>query len=52
LDCYVTYRQTLQDAGGRRNIPREAVFEIDQEMHDPPVGSLLDELPAGGSSPV
>ena len=28
LDCYVTYRETIERAGARRNIPREAVFEI------------------------
>jgi len=36
LDCYVTYQQTIEDAGARRNIPREAVFEIYQETHEPP----------------
>jgi hypothetical protein len=42
LDCYVTYRETIEKAGARRNIPREAVFEIYQEVHDPPLESLLD----------
>jgi LmbE family N-acetylglucosaminyl deacetylase len=42
LDCYVTYRETIERAGARRNIPREAVFEIYQEAHDPPLESLLD----------
>jgi hypothetical protein len=44
LDCYVTYRETIERAGARRNIPREAVFEIYQEAHDPPLKSLFDEL--------
>ena len=49
LDCYVTYRETIdahQDgaAGAKRNIPREAVFEIYQEAHDPPLGSLVEGL--------
>ena len=44
LDCYVTYRETIEKAGARRNIPREAVFEIYQEAHDPPLDDLLDEL--------
>jgi hypothetical protein len=42
LDCYVTYRETIEEAGARRNIPREAVFEIYQETHDPPLDDLLD----------
>ena len=44
LDCYVTYRETIEKAGARRNIAREAVFEIYQEAHDPPLGSLFDRL--------
>jgi hypothetical protein len=51
LDGYVTYRETIeahQDgaAGARRNIPREAVFEIYQEQHDPPEASLFEGLDA------
>ena len=38
--------------GIKRNIPREAVFELYREAHDPPLGSVVDELPTGGSSPV
>ena len=44
LDCYITYRETIERAGARRNIPREAVFEIYQEAHDPPLGSLFEGL--------
>ena len=44
LDCYVTYRETIEQAGARRNIPREAVFEIYQETHDRPLGSLFEGL--------
>jgi hypothetical protein len=44
LDCYVTYQATIEEAGARRNIPREAVFEIYQEVHDPPLDDLLDGL--------
>jgi hypothetical protein len=29
-------------AGARRNIPRQAVFEVLQEAHDPPLESLFD----------
>jgi hypothetical protein len=46
LDCYVTYRETIEKAGARRNIPREAAFEIYQEAHEPPLESLLDGLTA------
>ena len=42
LDCYVTYAETIERAGARRNIPREAVFEICQEAYDPPLGSLVE----------
>ena len=53
LDCYVNYRETIdahQDgsAEARRNIPREAVFEIYQEAHDPPLSSLVEGLIANG----
>ena len=44
LDCYVTYRETIEKAGARRNIPHEAVFEIYQEAHDLPLRSLCDGL--------
>jgi LmbE family N-acetylglucosaminyl deacetylase len=44
LDCYVTYQQTIEDAGIRRNVPREAVFEIYQEAHDPPLTDLFQGL--------
>ena len=44
LDCYVTYAATIETSGIKRDIPREAVFEIYQEAYDPPLGSLLDEL--------
>jgi hypothetical protein len=44
LDCYVTYRETIERAGARRNVPREAAFEIYQETHDPPLDDLLDGL--------
>jgi hypothetical protein len=44
LDSYVTYQQTIEEAGARRNIPREAVFEIYQEEHDPPLKSLVEGL--------
>jgi hypothetical protein len=53
LDCYVTYQQTIEahqdgSAGARRNIPREAVFEVYQEAHDPPLSSLVEGLAESG----
>jgi hypothetical protein len=42
LDCYVTYAETIETSGIKRNIPREAVFELYQEAHDPPLESLVD----------
>jgi hypothetical protein len=46
LDCYVTYAETIERAGAKRNIPRQAVFEIFQEEHDPPLNSLFEGLTA------
>jgi hypothetical protein len=48
LDCYVTYRETIEKAGARRNIPPEAVFELYQEAHNPPLTSLLEGLVDNG----
>ena len=44
LDCYVTYQQTIEEAGARRNIPHEAVFEIYQEAYEPPLDDLFGGL--------
>jgi hypothetical protein len=44
LDCYVTYQQTIEEAGARRNIPCEAVFEIYQEAYEPLLCDLFDRL--------
>ena len=44
LDCYVTYRETIERAGARSNIPREAVFEIYREACDPPLEGVFDGL--------
>ena len=41
LDCYVTYAATVEESGIKRNIPREAVFEIYQERHEPPLKSVV-----------
>ena len=44
LDCYVTYAATVEESGIKRNIPREAVFEIYQEAHDPPLDDFFAKL--------
>jgi hypothetical protein len=48
-DCYVTYAATVdahQDGTGiKRNISREAVFELCQERYDPPLESPFQGLP-------
>ena len=47
LDCYITYQETIEAAGIRNSISREAVFEIYQEAHDPPLSSLFEGLTEG-----
>jgi hypothetical protein len=44
LDCYVTYAETIEESGIKRNIPREAVFEIYQEEHEPLLENLCERL--------
>ena len=44
LDCYVTYQETIEKSGIRRDIPRQAMYEIYQEDHDPPLGDLFGGL--------
>jgi hypothetical protein len=46
LDCYLAYAATVEESGIKRNIPREAVFEVYQEAHDPPLASLVANLTA------
>jgi hypothetical protein len=47
LDCYVTYRETIEEAGIRNSLSSEAVFEIYQEAHEPRLSSLFKELTEG-----
>ena len=44
LDCYLTYAETIETSGIKLNIPREAVFELYQEAHDPPLKDLFEGL--------
>jgi hypothetical protein len=41
-DDYVTDTTTVIESGSKRNLSREAVFELNQEAHDPPLRSLLE----------
>ncbi len=43
LDCYVTYREMIEQIGVRESLDRTVAFEIFGEAHDPP----LDDLCAG-----
>jgi LmbE family N-acetylglucosaminyl deacetylase len=43
LDCYVSYRETIEETGVRRTLDHLVAFEIFQESHAPP----LDDLTAG-----
>jgi hypothetical protein len=48
-DCCVTYPATIEahqdgSAGAKRGIPREALFEIYQGTHDPPLCDVFDRL--------
>ncbi len=49
LSCYVTYQETIKQAGARRNTPRQAVFETYQEAHEPALCDLFDRLTQTGS---
>jgi LmbE family N-acetylglucosaminyl deacetylase len=40
LDCYVTFRETIERSGIRDLLPRDQAFEIFDESHDPPLDDL------------
>ena len=42
LDCYVTFKETIEKSRIKDFIGHEAVFEIFGESHDPPLGDLFD----------
>jgi LmbE family N-acetylglucosaminyl deacetylase len=42
LDCYVTYKETIERSEIKELLSPQAAFEIYQEEHDPPLGSLVD----------
>ena len=45
LDCYVTYRETVDKSGIRGFIGGDAAFEFFDEAFTPPVAGLFDRLP-------
>jgi LmbE family N-acetylglucosaminyl deacetylase len=44
LDCYVTYKETIEQSRIKEALTPQAAFEIYQEAHDPPLESLFDGL--------
>jgi LmbE family N-acetylglucosaminyl deacetylase len=42
LDCYVTYKETIEQSRIKEFLTSRAMFEIYQETHDPPLESLFD----------
>lgn len=45
LDCYVTYKKTIDASGVKNTVGREVAFEIFGESFDPPLGDLTASLP-------
>lgn len=45
LDCYVTYRETVENSNIREHITAQAVFELFAEQFDPPLTDLFERLP-------
>ena len=46
LDCYETFRPTIEESGIRDFVTREVVFELYQESFRPPIADLFDRLPS------
>ena len=44
LDCYVTFQDTIEKTGIKDFIGKNAVFEIFQEQHEPPLRDLFEKL--------
>lgn len=44
LDCYVTYKDVIEQTGVRESLDRVSAFEIFGESHDPPLDCLTAEL--------
>jgi len=44
LDCYVTYKDAIEQSGIKDLLPPQVSFEIFGESHDPPLGDLFGGL--------
>jgi N-acetylglucosamine malate deacetylase 2 len=44
LDCYVSFKETIDNVGIKDHIHKDAVFELFNENFDPPIKSLFDKL--------
>ena len=45
LDCYVTFRETIERTGIKEHLFSSVPFELFDESHDPPLAGLFDRLP-------
>jgi LmbE family N-acetylglucosaminyl deacetylase len=45
LDCYVTFRETIERTGIKEHLFSSVPFELFHESHDPPLADLFDRLP-------
>ena len=45
LDCYVTFRETIERSGIKQLHPDRVPFELYREAHQPPLEDLFAELP-------
>ena len=48
LDCYETYQEVIETNQPLRQVSEGVGFVLFQESHDPPLGSLTDDLRDGG----
>ena len=44
LDCYVTFKETIEASDIKKQIPQKVCFEIYQEDHKPKLKNLFDKL--------
>jgi hypothetical protein len=44
LDCYVTYKDAIEQSGIKDLLPRQVSFEIFRESYDPPLADLFEGL--------
>lgn len=44
LDCYVTFRDTINATNIKAQIPRNVVFEIYREKHEPKLNDIFEKL--------